>query len=741
MIKYLTFTAIYIDFLTIFIYICMSYKALKICTIINQFTPAIRLNIIKMKQVPLLQVFLLFGAGVFTSEFSEVLPGKYQYLIIISLAVFTILLIILSRFELKILFIPLSIITIILSGFYSHQAYNDTNSKNHFYNYSKNSKSNLVGKIKTISKTKKGTKFILTVEQLINIDTDTINTSGNLLVYSNIKYDSSTYIPGDIIRLSCYISPIAKENNPLSFSPKTFYHFQNIHFQTYVKDNSLSLISKNKHGFYKYFYDTNISIKDKIHSVIEDDTLANIAISIILGDKQNIDRETLNTFAMTGSRHILTVSGMHVGIVALILNFIFSFYQSNTIRFRIIKITIILSGIWYYAFLTGTGAAILRASFMISLVLIGINLRRNVNIINLLFGSALILIIINPFLLFQLSFILSYSAMLSIFLFYNPVYNLINLKNHKILNYLWQLISLSIAAQILIFPLSIYYFHNAPMLFIITAIIATPLAFSSIAFGFIIVLFHSFIFYISQLSGFILEIIIKYSLISIRAIESISLNIGEYLYIETLELIIIFITIAFFTLYIHTKKIQYIYGGSILILVLISNQIWKNNIINNTDEIVFYSTSNHQLSDIFINGNCITINNDKMNDTQIAYSARNYRIYKQPSSIINIDSIRGTKHINKVKNIIYTPIKTIVFIQSKEDLFPQNIKDIDLLVLSSKIRFDIKELSQNYNIKQIVLSKNMKYKLRKYWIKQAKTHKIKVWDISTQGALITPLNI
>jgi len=691
-----------------------------------------------LKQVPFLRIFLPYSFGIIISEYLYESINFSNFIFILIIPILISLLFLFSKIKNNLFFNVSSTILLIVLGGYSHFLHLETNSGSHFSKFDLNIYPTKKGKILTISKTSNGTRLTLNVSSISN-KSDTINTTGNILVYTKLSYDSCFYKPGDKIIFSGKTIPIHKPENPKAFDSKQFYHYKNIHYQIFAKTNNIIVEGTNSNiNFTKYFYNTRTKIKKSIYRLIQSKEIANIAISIMLGDKQNMDKGILSLFSDTGIRHILTVSGMHVGIVALLINFIFSFYKNNSRSFRIIKTLTILLVVWYYALLTGAYAAILRASFMISFLLIGITLNKYINVFNLLFGSALILIIINPFQFFQLSFILSYSAMLSILIFYNPINSILDFKKHFIIKYLWQLISLSISAQILIFPLSLYYFHNAPILFFISALIATPIAFAAIFLGFFVPMIEIFSITIAKIIASILEFVISNSLFIIKLIKNYSINLGEYVFIEEFDLIIIFLVVLFITLYFKYKEKFQLYIAISLITIIATNQYLR--ITNPVNEIVVYSNYKYKVIDIFINGKCYSISDHNINKKNLDYSTKNYRLFKNSSQPIILESTFKNKYISKLNNILIANNKIITYINSSNDLLPNETSHIDILIISNS-KFDyIKQIINHYNIKQIILTKGLTYKIRNYIKTLADKAQIKVWDISKKGAFIHQLN-
>lgn len=184
---------------------------------------------------------------------------------------------------------------------------------------------------------------------------------------------------------------------------------------------------------------------------------ANTALiqALALGDKSGIDREQRAEYNRAGAAHLLAVSGLHVGIVFLILSYLLGWIKLFRNGLNVYCLVIIML-LWGYAMLTGFSPSVLRAVLMFSLYQIGVMISRTSNNLNTLLAAGLILLVINPNYLYDIGFQLSFSAMFGIVLFYKPICSLWH-------NPVWRLAAVTLAAQIAVLPLSCYYFGNVPL--------------------------------------------------------------------------------------------------------------------------------------------------------------------------------------------------------------------------------------------------------------------------------------
>ncbi len=191
-----------------------------------------------------------------------------------------------------------------------------------------------------------------------------------------------------------------------------------------------------------------------------------VASTLILGYKADLSNDVLQAYSKTGTIHVLSVSGAHVAILFVLLGFTLSFLD----RFRygrLIKAVLIILIIWYYSLLTGFSPAVCRAAVMISMVIIGKTYSRHISTLNILAVSAFFLLLYDPLFITDVGFQLSYLAVFGLIVLQPVVYNWMDIEN-KWADKLWALCSVSIAAQVITFPLSAFYFHQFPVYFLIS---------------------------------------------------------------------------------------------------------------------------------------------------------------------------------------------------------------------------------------------------------------------------------
>jgi competence protein ComEC len=419
-------------------------------------------------EIPFLVLLLPFLLGIAVGlNFSSV---SYLAWVTAPLLLFTITFIILnltySRLGLyKARWIGGSLMTIILFlvGWFSVVRYNDLNYDTHF---SKTQGKRLIVRINNEPVMKNGLlRFTAVAEETIN-NNKPANTTGAILV--TIKDTLAAQLRyGDILLIPATYTEVDPPFNPAEFNYKHYLAHQNIYHQAFLYPGQYKIMMRYEgNPIIAYSLKLRRQLVEKLKQGMKDTSAIAVASTLILGYKADLSNELLQAYSKTGTIHILSVSGGHVAIIYFFLNILFSFLGRYR-RGKIIKAILILMLIWGYSLLTGFSPAVCRAAIMISLVIMGTTYSRYINTLNILAASAFFLLLYNPFFIVDVGFQLSYLAVAGMVVLQPLVYSWLILKN-KWADKLWAICSVSIAAQLITFPLSAFYFHQFPVYFLIS---------------------------------------------------------------------------------------------------------------------------------------------------------------------------------------------------------------------------------------------------------------------------------
>ena len=263
-----------------------------------------------------------------------------------------------------------------------------------------------------------------------------------------------------------------KNNNPYSFNYQEYLENNNIHGLSYLYRADYTIIKRSKDLYYYLIVVPRNWIRNRINKFYSSE-YSSFLKAILLGEKSSLPPQLKQDFASSGLSHILAVSGLHTGVIALIFLTIFQIVFRNRTAARILTIVLLI----YYMLLAHAVPSVQRAVIMISLVLLAKILQRRISTINILFAAAFIILVINPMQLFSIGFQLSFISVFAILVIFQYLSKKLNplRKNHSKLFWLLNLMLLSLMVQIVLAPLTIHYFHTLALGGIIANVIAIPL--------------------------------------------------------------------------------------------------------------------------------------------------------------------------------------------------------------------------------------------------------------------------
>ncbi|MDR0940856.1 MAG: ComEC family competence protein [Bacteroidales bacterium] len=299
----------------------------------------------------------------------------------------------------------------------------------------------------------------------------TSNPKTKSIVYIQKDSLSAQLCMGDLIQLSGTFNEI--ENTAEStFDYKAYLENKHIFSQAYIPAKHWEKI-----GHHTSLQSIAIEWRKKMVTQLTDNPLlhgsSSTLAALVFGDTSLLESGIIQAYSATGAMHILSVSGLHVGIIAGMVLFLLSFIPQ---RFRLLKIFIALTCIWLYAFVTGLVPPVFRAAAMFSIISIGSCLNRSASMYNSLAVAAVVSIIMEPNCVVDIGFQLSYLAVISIAYFGNTIQKLLHFEN-KIYAYIWGIVAVSIAVQIITLPITMYYFAVVPSYTLLTNIVVVPLSF------------------------------------------------------------------------------------------------------------------------------------------------------------------------------------------------------------------------------------------------------------------------
>ena len=315
---------------------------------------------------------------------------------------------------------------------------------------------------------------------------NTLSAQGKVLLNIQKEDTSKLYNVDDILLIHSEFQEIRSPLNPNQFNYRSYLEKQYIFHQLFTEQHLIFEISSKRQTIFGYADALRQTINNRLNTYdFKPEELA-IINALILGQRQDMDRGMYTEYANAGAIHILAVSGLHVGIILMMLSFVLKPIE-NLKGGKVVKVIIILALLWSFAVIAGLSASVTRAVTMFSIVAIAMHLKRPTNIYNTLSISMFILLLAKPMFLFDVGFQMSYLAVFAIVSIQPLLYKLW-LPKWKVTDYFWQIFTVTMAAQLGVAPISLFYFHQFPGLFFISNLAIIPFLGLILGFGILVIL-------------------------------------------------------------------------------------------------------------------------------------------------------------------------------------------------------------------------------------------------------------
>lgn len=507
--------------------------------------------------------------------------------------------------------------------------------------------------------------------------------------------------------------------NPNQFDYSKYLEDKQIYAQLYSEPEEIrtgSVIEKNI-----WYYTSKLRTKI-IHNLEENNfhkAELNVAVALIMGQQQDISPEIIRDYQYAGAVHILSVSGLHIGFILLFITYLLKPFP-NTKRGSFLKLIIILASLSLFGILAGLAPSVIRSVTMFSFVAIGMYLRRSTNIYHTLLVSVLLILLFQPSFLFDVGFQLSYTALFFI-LWLQPLLSNLWLPKNKIANYFWDILTVSFAAQIGAFPLSIYYFHQFPGLFFVTNLVIIPFLSIIMALGVFVMTLASFN-YVPIIPAKLLEWSIYYLDKIINSIASLEQFVIQDIPFNLYLLISIYLLII--SSIIWFKKPNF----NKIVLVLITLIIFQVSYFethwsmkNQQEWVVFNLKRNTLIAER--HGEQVTL---YANDSVLKASQKNKTLTSYLTG--NFSSLKTKR---KLQNIVFFNGNKILIIDSF-GIYPKNINP-DIIVLTQSPKINLERLFQTTRPKMVVADASNYKTIQKQWKATCSKQKIPFHSTSEKG--------
>ena len=423
--------------------------------------------------------------------------------------------------------------------------------------------------------------------KVISADHQKVN--GEMLCFfpSKISSDIIKAIePNNELVFIAKCEPIAPPKNPYQFDYKTYMERKGIYWRAYIQSiGHINQNSKSKEikSHIEYLRNYLANTIDKHFN----NESASVLKTLLLGKRNDLDEELYQNYVDAGAVHILAISGLHVGIITSILLFFLQKIPNTLLSYRLIRYLTLSIGLWAFALIAGSSPSVLRATLMFNLIGLSLLIRDKGGRFDSLMLSMLFLLLINPSYLYDVSFQLSYAAVFSILTFY-PIALRWWFPENKYVRYLWSLVAVGFTAQIVVIPISLYYFHQFSILFFISNLVVVPLLQPILILGILCLLLASTVG-LPNIIIFITEKLIWLMNTVIRLIAEQEFFIIRNIQFNTLTLIaslLIVISIIWWRYYLHQKAVKAILISIFILQVVLFYNKYQ---LSTTEEMLIFS--------------------------------------------------------------------------------------------------------------------------------------------------------
>ncbi|MCF8388464.1 MAG: ComEC family competence protein [Bacteroidales bacterium] len=543
------------------------------------------------------------------------------------------------------------------------------------------------------------------------------NTDLNVIMYDEKSGKASNIRSGDYLFSTCILNRIRNADNPHDFNYQQYMARKGFYAQCYAGKDQYTIIKKGNQNIIKQnIRKIRKHILKSLKGKKQDAKEYSLAAAIILGFDEDLDPETRASFAGAGAMHILCVSGLHVGIIYLFFSSLLGFFKKFK-HGNLLRSILVIMIIWLYAAITGFSPSVLRAASMFSFVAAGKMIRRQSYIYNTLAASAFLILLIDPMSLFSVGFQLSYTAVFFI-VWLQPVFYRLFYFSHWLPDRAWAIVTVSVAATMGTFPISLYYFHLFPNYFMLTNLVVIPLSFLIVFNGILLILFSFF-----EIGQIVFSFSLKFMIISLHKsvafIESIPGSTFRDVYLSETELFFLYvIMMLFFTMIIQRNYKLIKYAMSILLLVLLYNTLNKFSEISQAEMIAY--NINKGMGVDFIQGKqhfFLTDSSTLRNTSGLNYAVKENWVARklELARFIMTNQDFSSDNLHKKGNFLIFKNKLFLLLEKKADCLLPHSLQIDCVLLLNNLRMSLKEIDSLLSPRKIVItSKISDYAFSRY---------------------------
>ncbi|WP_010662714.1 ComEC/Rec2 family competence protein [Marinilabilia salmonicolor] len=426
--------------------------------------------------------------------------------------------------------------------------------------------------------------------------------------------------PGNIVEFAVFISGHKKPSNPGAFDYGEYLFRQGISGWGFVEREDFKILRKSPLqgliGRMSHLRLKTIEIYRR-HGISGEEL--QVLSALTLGVRSMLDDEIKDWFIHSGAVHVLAVSGLHTGIIFLLINWLLNMFLPERSSIRVI---IVIGVLIFYALLTGGAPSVFRAVVMLSVIQIGNYSQRSSNIYNLLGVSAFLILLIHPMSLFHMGFLLSHLAVAGIVTFY-PVFAKLYSSRNIFIRWGGDLAAVSLSAQLGTLPLSLFTFRAFPSWFLLSNFLVLPMVAPILVLAKCLVIFSEFRFLSLMIAG-ILNDLLRFMLEVVEWLDSLPWSYVQGLWINESTVWILYALMVLLMLWFHTRMRLMLKGTLflfLLLMIVLHLDYWRKS---RTDRFVIFDVKRERVIGLIESGQGLVIADTTVSNRSLDFACSGF---------------------------------------------------------------------------------------------------------------------
>ncbi len=559
------------------------------------------------------------------------------------------------------------------------------------------------------------------------------SSSGKVLLYFSKDSVTPAVHYGDLILVSQQLQPIRNSGNPGAFNYQRYAAFQQLYHQLFLKPKDWQATGRSEPHFFRAFlFNARSHVLAILQQYIGNDSKElGIAEALLIGFKEDLDKDLVQAYSNTGVVHIIAISGLHLGLIFFVLTWLFN--RTPVLkRSRHVKVVLLIACLWLFSLLTGGAPSVLRSAVMFTVIIIGKYYFKQSSVYNSLAASAFLMLCYNPYYLWDVGFQLSYLAVIGIVSLQGPIYRAWFIKN-KILRKTWEMASITIAAQVAAFPICIYYFHQFPNMFLLTNLLVVPLS-TIILFGEILLVICGSFNVLASFLGSLLTGLISFMNQTILFFNGFWFSVWDNIYATMFTTWLLYGLIIFTCGWLLHKRKKLLRLAVVCLAGLSIMFTYAYAQLQQQKKMIIYNVSKHRAIDFISTDKNVFEGDSVLKEVGLLqnFHLKPARISMQvKNSEAEMPWLKSSGVIRQFYN------KKMVFIDNNFTLEPtDSIVPIDVLLISNNANVEMEELLTIVQPNVVVFdASNSLWKIEK-WKSACEQLLLRCHSVAEQGAFV-----